>query len=206
MKVLQKRQQFLLKLLGYSCKTQHGYLDYSINYLILHKGFTRYFSSNTIMYNKYGTKLNISRNNQIYEINTLKVLDNKPYSLSTFKDNLLWFWYYDLNNFPKDYLTSALFNIINYEDSPNDCLDEYSINECWEYSIYIYMFNKEGKIIGNIIEINYNHGNYEYNLIINIIYELINNNAGLSDRCFYIYVTDCNDILYNRLDLHEYFF
>ena len=40
--------------------------------------------------NKHGTKLNISKSNQIFEINILKVLDNKPsYSLSTFKDNLL---------------------------------------------------------------------------------------------------------------------
>ena len=68
------------------------------------------------------------------------------------------------------------------------------------------MFNKEGKIIGNIIEVNYNHGNYEYNLIVNIIYEVINNNASFSDRCFYIYITDHGDKIYNCLDMHESFF
>lgn len=209
MKVLQKWQQFQLKLLAYSTETQKYFNDYSVNFLIIPKSYTRYFSSNKIMYkNKHGTKLNISKSNQIFEINILKVLDNKPsYSLSTFKDNLLWFWYYDLNNFPKDYLTSALFNMINHGDSANDYLDvDFDFKESWDYSIYIYMFNKEGKIIGNIIEVNYNHGNYEYNLIVNIIYEVINNNASFSDRCFYIYITDHGDKIYNCLDMHESFF
>ena len=46
MKVLQKRQQFLLKvlLIGNS-EPIYQYFDYNINYLRIHKGYVRYFSS-----------------------------------------------------------------------------------------------------------------------------------------------------------------
>lgn len=83
------------------------------------------------------------------------------------------------------------------------------------------MFDEKGKIIGNIIEINYNLCNYDYkitgniieinyyydyNIMVNQIYKAINNNASSYNRCFYIYIADYNDPHYNCLDMHESFF
>jgi hypothetical protein len=81
------------------------------------------------------------------------------------------------------------------------------------------MFDEEGKIIGNILEINYNHSsydfiiignklviNYDYNIMINQIYKAIDNNAGFYNRCFYIYIADYDQPRYSCLDMHESLF
>jgi tagatose-1,6-bisphosphate aldolase len=70
------------------------------------------------------------------------------------------------------------------------------------------MFNQEGKIIGNIIEITYDeiiydNSSYNYNDIVNEIYEAIVNNAGQSNRCFYVYLSD-DEKLYNKLNMPKF--
>jgi hypothetical protein len=167
----------------------------------------------------------LNKTNNIFEINFLKVSDNNNYYLRTFKNNLLGFWSFDLNNYPRDYLTYKLLNIIT-ENSSNDLVDNsedgfFDLEKDWEYSHYIYMFDKEGKIIGNIIEINYNHSNYDfsiignklvinydydYNIMVNQIYKAIDNNAGFYNRCFYIYIADYDEPRYSCLDMHESLF
>lgn len=71
------------------------------------------------------------------------------------------------------------------------------------------MFNQEGKIIGNIIEISYDetiydNSNYNYNTIVNEVYDAINNNVGYFNRCFYIYLSDDIEKQYNSIDMHEF--
>jgi hypothetical protein len=89
--VLQKRQQFLLKVLKSDAPEMiKNFYCYNINYFFIHKAYTRYFSSNTSMTpDKQGIFLN--KTNNIFEINFLKVSDNNNYYLRTFKNNLLGF-------------------------------------------------------------------------------------------------------------------
>ena len=78
----------------------------------------------------------------------------------------------------------------------------------WEYCHYLHMFNQEGNRIGNIIEINYNeiiydNFNYDYNPMTNQIYEAISNNAGYSNRCFYLYLSD-DEKEYDSLNTYKF--
>lgn len=224
--VLQKRQQFLLKVLQSNVPERlKNYHCLNINFFYVNQIYTRYFSSNiNISKDKHDFLLN--KKEKIFEINYLKVSDNHDfYSLMTFKNNLLSFWSFGLDNYPLDYLTSELLKIITEITSNNlvDNLDDkfFDIQEDWEYSHYIYMFDKKGKIIGDILEINYNHSNYDYtingnkidinydydyNLMVNQIYKAIDNNTDFYNRGFYIYIADYDEPRYSRLDMHESLF
>jgi hypothetical protein len=59
-------------------------------------------------------KNNIINNmiNSLYSITLINVSNNRLHSLSTFNDNLLDYWYYDLDNFPKHFLVYALLEVL----------------------------------------------------------------------------------------------
>jgi hypothetical protein len=88
--VLQKRQQFLLKVLRSGAPEMiKNFYCYNINYFFIHKAYTRYLSSNISM---TPDKQEIFfKENNIFEINYLKVSDNNIFYLRTFKNNLLDF-------------------------------------------------------------------------------------------------------------------
>jgi hypothetical protein len=70
------------------------------------------------------------------------------------------------------------------------------------------MFNINGRLIGNIIRVDYNeiiYGNLnnDYDILIDKVFEAIIDNAGNSNRCFYICVSD-NIEEYTRIDMHEF--
>jgi hypothetical protein len=70
------------------------------------------------------------------------------------------------------------------------------------------MFNRTGKIIGNVIEISYDEIKYSYtnaNIIADKIYEAIKKNAGNSNHCFYLYITDNIEIQYNHANMNNFY-
>lgn len=159
--------------------------------------------------------------NNLYDITILDVSNiNNIDSLSIFNNNLLEIWYFDLDSHPKDYLIEDFLDV--FHPSRNlrkfnlykKILDKLKLNitinnkSSEEYCHHLHMFNQEGYIIGNIIEINYNeiiydNFNYDYEPMINQIYEAINNNAGYSNRCFYLYLSD-DEKQYDSLNINKF--
>lgn len=161
--------------------------------------------------------------NNLYEIAILKTCTNNKNldCLSSFEDNLLEIWYFDLDSYPKHFLVGYFLDVLHPDWNKNQkynfnfynrlklyFVNNYDYKDRWDYTHNIHMFNKKGNIIGDIIEINYdesiyNNYDYDYDAIINEIYEAINNNAGDSNRAFYIYLSDDKN-LYDRLDRDKF--
>lgn len=174
--------------------------------------------------------------NNLYEITLLETSkNNNLHCLSSFLDNLLEIWYFNLDHHPKHFLVEYFLDVLfpdwplykkyNYNWYNRFKLyfnlysrfkyklnlyvaNNYNYKDKWDYTHHIHMFNKEGNIIGNIIEISYdesiyNNYDYDYNTMINEIYEAIKNNAGNYNRDFYIYLSD-DKYLYDRLDRYNF--
>ena len=164
--------------------------------------------------------------NNLYDITLLEISNIKNlHSLSTNRNNILDIWYLDLDYYPKHYLFENLLSIFHpnrnvgkkynlnlyskfLENLKLNAANNYDYKDFWDYSHYIHMFNKEGNLIGDIIEVNYdeiiyNNNNYDYNPMLNEIYEAISNNTQYSNPYFYLYFSD-DEKLYDRLDMYKH--
>jgi hypothetical protein len=67
------------------------------------------------------------------------------------------------------------------------------------------MFDEQGFIIGDIIVIEYDEGDYDYVKMANEIYAAICSNSEHSNRCFSIYLANEDEDLCDCLDTYEFY-
>jgi len=142
-------------------------------------------------------------NKNLYSITFLDISSKLVIdSINDFEKSLLNIYYYNLDLYPERYLIESLLERYIPTEYLGDYSDDYEGS--WPYTNYLYMFNSQGFIIGNIIEINYNDDNYSYINMANEIYAAIKSNAGYYNRSFYIYLADYDESFYGRLDMSPY--